>query len=34
MIGPGGLQLVIPHLFALVVSDLWVGVAKKKEVNN
>jgi hypothetical protein len=33
MIGPGGLQLVIPHLFAIGVSDLWVGLPKKK-VNN
>jgi len=26
MIGPGGLLLVVPHLFAVPVSVLWVGL--------
>jgi hypothetical protein len=32
MIGPGGLLLVVPHLFALLVlvSVSWVGVARKE----
>jgi hypothetical protein len=30
MIGPGGLLLVVPHLFVVPVSLLWVGVAKKQ----
>jgi hypothetical protein len=29
MIRPGGLLLVVPHLFALPVSVLWFGVAKE-----
>jgi hypothetical protein len=28
MIGPGGLLLVVPHLFAVLVSVLWVGLQK------
>jgi hypothetical protein len=28
MIGPGGLLLVVPHLFAVLVSVLWVGLRK------
>jgi hypothetical protein len=32
MIGPGGLLLVISHLFAIPDSVLWVGL-KKEEVN-
>jgi hypothetical protein len=28
MIGPSGLLLVIPHLFAVRVSVLWVGLQK------
>jgi hypothetical protein len=31
MIGPGGLLLLVPHLFALPVSVLWVQ--KSKEPN-
>jgi hypothetical protein len=30
MIGPGGLLLVIPHLFAAPVSILWMGLQKSK----
>ncbi len=30
MIGPGGLQLVVPHLFAIPVSVLWVELQKNK----
>jgi hypothetical protein len=30
MIGPGGLLLVVPHLFAVPVSVLWVGLQKSK----
>jgi hypothetical protein len=30
MIGPGGLLLVVPHLFALPVSVLWVRLQKDK----
>ncbi len=26
MIGPGGLLLVVPHRFAVLVSVLWVGL--------
>ncbi len=29
MIRPGGLLLVVPHLFAVPVSVLWVGLAKE-----
>jgi len=29
MIGPGGLLLVVPHIFAVLVSVLWVGFLKK-----
>jgi len=28
MIGPCGLLLVVPHLFAVPVSVLWVGLQK------
>jgi hypothetical protein len=28
MIGPGGLLLLVPHLFAVPVSVLWVGLQK------
>ncbi len=31
MIGPGGLLLVVPDLYALPVSVLWVG---SKTINN
>jgi hypothetical protein len=31
MIGPGGLLLVLPHLFAVLVSVLWVGLQKSKK---
>jgi hypothetical protein len=30
MIGPGGLLLVVPHVFAVPVSVLLVGLPKKK----
>ncbi len=30
MIGPGGLLLVLPLLFAVPVSVLWVGLQKSK----
>jgi hypothetical protein len=30
MIGPGGLLLVVPHLFALLVSVSWVGLQESK----
>jgi len=30
MIGPGGLLLVVPHLFAIPVSVLWVELQKYK----
>jgi len=30
LIGPGGLLLVVPHLFAVPVSVLWVGLTEKK----
>jgi hypothetical protein len=30
MIGPGGLLLVVPHLFAVIVSISWLGFARKK----
>ncbi len=30
MIGPGGLLLVVPHLFAVPVLVLWVGLPNKK----
>jgi hypothetical protein len=33
MIGPGGLLLVVPHLFALPVSVLLVGLQKSTELN-
>jgi hypothetical protein len=29
-IGPGGLLLVVPHLFAIPVSILWVELQKIK----
>jgi len=29
IIGPGGLLLVVPHLFAVPVLVLWVGLPKK-----
>jgi hypothetical protein len=32
MIGPGGLLLVVPHIYAVALSVLWVGLQKK--VNN
>jgi hypothetical protein len=31
MIGPSGLLLVVPHVFAVPVSVLWVGLQKSKE---
>jgi hypothetical protein len=30
MIGPGGLLLVVPHVYAVPVSVLLVGLQKKK----
>ncbi len=33
MIRPGGLQLVVPHLFALPVSVLRMGLQKSTELN-
>jgi hypothetical protein len=33
MIGPGGLVLVVPHLFAVPISVLWVGLQKSKYLN-
>jgi hypothetical protein len=33
MIGPGGLLLVVPHLFADPVSLLLVGLQKSRELN-
>jgi hypothetical protein len=30
MIGPGGLLVVVPHLFAVQVSVLWVGFYVQK----
>jgi hypothetical protein len=30
MIGPGGLLLVVPHLFAVPILVLWVGLPNKK----
>ncbi len=32
MIRPGGLLLVVPHLFAVPVSVLWVGFAKENRI--
>jgi len=29
----GGLLLVVPHLFAVLVSVLWVGLIKSTELN-
>jgi len=29
MIGPGGLQLVVPHVYAIAVIVLLVGLPKK-----
>jgi hypothetical protein len=34
MIGPGGLLLVVPHIFAVLVSVLWVGLKTKLECEN
>jgi hypothetical protein len=33
MIGPGGLPLVVPHLLAVLVSVLRVGLLKSTELN-
>jgi hypothetical protein len=30
MIGPGGLLLVVSHLFAVPILVLWVGLRKQK----
>jgi hypothetical protein len=30
IIGSGGLLLVVPHLFAVTVSDLWAVLQKSK----
>jgi hypothetical protein len=30
VIGPGGLLLVVPHIFAVPVSVLWFGLKKSK----
>jgi hypothetical protein len=32
MIGPGGLVLVVSHVFAVPVSFLWVGLKKTKQL--
>jgi len=32
MIGPGGLFLVLHHLFAVPVSVLWAGLQKSKQL--
>jgi hypothetical protein len=34
MIGPDGLLLVVPLLFAVPVSVLWVGLQKSKQLSN
>jgi hypothetical protein len=31
MIGPGGLLLVVPHLFAVLVSISWVGGLQERK---
>jgi hypothetical protein len=33
MIGPGGLLLVVPHVYGIRVSVLLVGLPKEKELN-
>ncbi len=33
MIGPGALLLVVPRLFPVPVSVLWVGLQKSIELN-
>jgi len=33
MIGPGGLLLVVSHLFAVLVSVSWMGLQKSKYGN-
>jgi hypothetical protein len=33
MIGPGGLLLVVPHLFAVLVSVLLVGLQASVQLN-
>jgi hypothetical protein len=33
IIGPGGLLLVVPHLYAIPVSVLWVGLHKSIRIN-
>jgi hypothetical protein len=33
MIGPGGLLLVVHHLFVVPLSVLWVGLQKSKWIN-
>jgi hypothetical protein len=33
MIGPGGLLLVVPYVYAVPVSVLVVGLPKRKQLN-
>jgi hypothetical protein len=33
MIGPGGLLLVVPHLFAVLLSVLWAGLQISVQLN-
>jgi hypothetical protein len=33
MVGPGGLLLVLHHLFAVAVSVVWAGLQKSKQLN-
>jgi hypothetical protein len=33
MIGPSGLLLVVPHVYAVPVSVLLVGFPKRKQLN-
>jgi hypothetical protein len=34
MIGPGGLLLVVPHVYTVPVSSLLMGLAKKNKQLN
>jgi hypothetical protein len=33
MIGPGGLLLAVPHIYAVPVKVLLVGLPKEKQLN-
>jgi ABC-type nitrate/sulfonate/bicarbonate transport system permease component len=33
MVGLGGLLLAVPHLFAIPILVLWVGLEKKNKLN-